>query len=205
VYGAACLGASQGCVANTPTRTPTPTIAPGDDDCCNCPENPDLCTEPSGGTCPEGCDIAYDAACLGAPQGCIANTPTRTPTPTIAPGEDDCCNCPGNPDLCTEPSGGTCPEGCDIAYDAACLGAPQGCVANTPTPTTDIRTPTMMAATATPTTARTSTAIPNGGGGGGCNAGTGSRRADMGVLELLVLFGPLLLVRRLRRRAAQSS
>ncbi|GIW42578.1 MAG: hypothetical protein KatS3mg076_3155 [Candidatus Binatia bacterium] len=111
-----------------PTETPTPTPGP---DCCECPELEDLCADPSGGSCPEGCTEARGAGCVPG-QGCQAFTPTPTLTPTPGP---DCCECPGLEDLCAEPSGGSCPEGCTEARGAGCVPG-QGCQPFTPTPTT---------------------------------------------------------------------
>lgn len=218
IYQAACL--EGGCATFTPTPdgTPTPTLGP--DDCCDCPEEPDLCADPVGNECPQGCTGVYDAACLGSPLGCVPNTAIPTPTPTRVPGDDDCCDCPDDPNLCAEPSAGACPEGCGIAYDAACLGAPAGCVANTPTPTMDLRSPsptntgsppvtptqTVVAPTSTATIARTATPTPTsagGGGGGGCGCETNPQPRSMGLLalrDLLALLGPALLLRFVRRR-----
>lgn len=214
VYQAACLD-GEGCATFTPTPPGTPTPTLGENDCCQCPDDPDLCAVPSSGECPAGCDAVYDAACVGAPQGCVANTPTPTRTPTRVPGENDCCACPEGPEICTEPAEGGCPTGCNPVYDAACLGE-AGCFANTATPTATATggtvtstvapsTPTPTVASGTPTVTRTPTSGGGGGGGGGCGCETNPQPRNMGMLalrDLVALFGPLALLR-LRRRRAQ--
>ena len=136
VYDSACVE-EIGCVANTVTPTPTPTL--GANDCCVCEGN--SCSVPADSACPSGCTPQYDSACLEA--GCVANTPTQTALPTQTPtptlGENDCCDCEGN--TCSVPMDAACPSGCAPQYDSAC--APSGaCVANTPTQTP---TPTLGA------------------------------------------------------------
>jgi len=215
VYQAGCIQ-GEGCATFTPTPPGTPTQTPGENDCCQCPDDPDLCAVPSGGHCPTGCDPVFDAACVGLPQGCVPNTPTATPTPTRVPGDEDCCACPEGPEICTEPSEGSCPTGCNPVYDAACLGDPQGCVANTPTPTvtqnvpatptTVANTPTHTPGGGTPTVTRTPTS--GGGGGGGCGCETNPQPRSMSMLllrDLIALLGPLALLRLRRRSPARPS
>jgi len=122
-FNAACIEA-QGCVPNTPTRTPTPTLGPND--CCQCAGG--ICSVPSNAACPEGCAAEYDSACTAAGE-CVPNTPTQTLTPTLGP--NDCCQCAGN--VCSVPSNAACPEGCTPEYDSACSAS--DCITNTPTAT----------------------------------------------------------------------
>ena len=130
VVDSACLQ-DLGCVLNTVTPTPTPTL--GENDCCQCAD--ETCAVPFDGACPVGCEPQRDSACLESGL-CTANTPTQTltPTPTLTPtlGLNDCCQCEGQ--VCGVPMGGVCPEGCVEQRDSACLESGL-CTANTPTPT----------------------------------------------------------------------
>lgn len=88
---------------STPTATPTSTKTPGQNDCCECPDEPELCSNPTGGQCnlicPSGTPpaIVSNSSCVGPPPtttgtpgtpasgGCATFTPTLTPTPTATP------------------------------------------------------------------------------------------------------------------------
>lgn len=113
-------GTATGTATQTPTFTQTPTKTPGQNDCCACPDEPDLCSQPTGGqcnlVCPSGTPPAIfpNSSCVGPPPtttgtpgtpgtppsggGCATFTPTPTPTATATPQCLD--NGPGGlPDL----------------------------------------------------------------------------------------------------------
>jgi hypothetical protein len=81
----------------TPSITPTSTPTPGPNDCCECPNQPQICAQPDAGhcnlVCPDGTPPAImpDSVCVqplpstpGA-GGCATTTPTPTATATSTP------------------------------------------------------------------------------------------------------------------------
>lgn len=87
----------------TPTTTQTPTKSPGPNDCCECADAPQTCSQPSAGqcglVCPSGTPpvVVLNAVCISAPPtttgtpstpasgGCGTRTPTPSPTATATP------------------------------------------------------------------------------------------------------------------------
>jgi hypothetical protein len=87
----------------TPTVTQTPTKTPGPNDCCECPDDAQTCSNPSGGQCNLSCPggglpaILPSSVCVGPPPtttgtpstpasgGCATYTPTPSPTATGTP------------------------------------------------------------------------------------------------------------------------